>query len=433
MEATEIPPAYDGFEARERLEDELATLSAHISAATARWLALAWAFQDQGGSADGDLARWLAFRCGITMREAREHVRVAEALQELPAIRAAFSRGELTFTKVRALTRVATPESEQGLLDLAGALTASQLERALRAFRRLTGDEAGETHALEYVDYHWAEDGSLYLRARLPAEDGTVLVRALEAARERVRARRGEERDAGADYEAAPEAFEPPRPMLVEAVVELAEASLAASEQSPGPARVVVHVDAAALVADDSGRSELEDGPVISPETARRLGCDAETVATIERDGLPVSVGRARRTVPPRLRRLLEARDDRTCRWPGCENRCQLDAHHRTHWARGGETSLENLVLLCRHHHRLVHEGGYAVEDDPSGGLRFRNRHGVLCPGVPRSPPGGAGDLVAENVRSGLSIGVTTNRNGYGDPLDLELALAAVQQAFAYG
>jgi hypothetical protein len=433
MEATRIPPAQDRLEAQERLEDDLATLTAHINAATARWLQLVWAFQDEVGSADGDLARWLAFRSGVTMREAREHVRVAEALQELPAIRSAFSRGEVTLTKVRALTRVATPECEQGLLELAGALTASQLERALRAFRRMTSEEAGETHALEYVDYHWAEDGSLYLRARLPAEDGTVLVRALEAARERVRERRREQEATGADHEVAAEAFEPPRSKLVEAVVELAEASLGAFETSPGAARVVVHVDAAALVADDSGRSELEDGPVISPETARRLGCDAEAVATIERDGLPVSVGRARRTVPPRLRRLLEARDDRTCRWPGCENRRHLDAHHRAHWARGGETSLENLVLLCRHHHRLVHEGGYEIEDDPSGGLRFRNRHGVLCPSVPRSPPGGADDLVAGNVRSGLPIGVTTNRNGYGDPLDLELAVAAVQQAFAYG
>jgi hypothetical protein len=422
--------------AHERLEDELATLTAHINAATARWLELVWAFREEGGAAGDDAARWLAFRCGISTREARECLRVAEALRELPAIAAAFARGELTFAKVRALTRVAAPASEEGLLDLAVALTASQLERALRAFRRLQAQEAREAQELEYVDYHWGDDGSLYLRARLPAEDGTLVVRALEAAREHVRARRLAERAATAaedrSDELAAREFEPPRSQQVEALVALAQTALGSADgRSPERARLVVHVDALALGADGSGRSELEHGPVIAPETARRLGCDAETVTTIERGGLPASVGRARRTVPPTLRRVLEARDDHCCRWPGCENRRYLDAHHRVHWARGGETSLENLVLLCFHHHRLVHEGGYAIEGDPAGGLRFRNRHGVLCPGVSRSPPGSADELIARNHQRGLTIGAMTNRNGHGDPLDLELAVSAVLRAVA--
>jgi hypothetical protein len=221
--------------------------------------------------------------------------------------------------------------------------------------------------------------------------------------------------------------FEPPRSASVEALVELAESALSASAGHVSePSRLLVHVDALALTTDGAGRSELEDGPVISPETARRLGCDAETVTVIEHHGLPVSVGRRRRTVPPALRRTLEARDAGTCRWPGCENRHHLDAHHRTHWARGGETSLENLVLLCSHHHRLVHEGGYVIEDDQAGGLRFRNRHGVLCPGVSRPPPGSADELIAQNHQRELTIGATTNRNGHGDALELELAVAAV-------
>jgi hypothetical protein len=432
METTAFATTEERWQEQERLENELATLSAHLNAGLARFLELVARFLRDGAIVDDDPARWLAFRCGIATREAREYLRVAEALEKLPAIREAFSRGELTFTKVRALTRVATPASEEGLLELASTLTASQLERALRAFRRLAAEEARETHELEYVDYHFAEDGSLYLRARLPAEDGTLLVRALDAARERVVARRREEqasRDAEASAEpvdAAP-AFEPPRAIQVEALVELAEAALAAvDEQRAERARVVVHVDALALANLGPGRSELTDGPVVSPETARRLGCDAELVTQIERDGLPLSVGRARRTVPPALRRALEARDDGTCRFPGCERSRFLQAHHRLHWAHGGETSLENLVLLCFHHHRLVHEGGYTIEGDPAGGLRFRNRYGVLCPSVPRSPPGSAGELIALNHRRGLTIGPTTNRNGYGDSLDLELAVAAV-------
>lgn len=111
------------------IEDELATLTAHLNAATARFVELAWALCDAGELVD-ETARFLAFRCGITVREARAYLRVGEALRELPAIRAAFARGELTFTKVRALRRVATPASEEALLELAGALTAAQLERA---------------------------------------------------------------------------------------------------------------------------------------------------------------------------------------------------------------------------------------------------------------------------------------------------------------
>jgi hypothetical protein len=194
-------------------------------------------------------------------------------------------------------------------------------------------------------------------------------------------------------------------------------------------AQVVVHVDAAALTRDGPGRSELKHGPVIAPETARRLGCDAETVTMLEQDGLPLSVGRRRRTVPPMLRRALEMRDDGCCRWPRCERRRHLHAHHRTHWASGGETSLDNLVLLCWHHHRLVHEGGYTIEDDEDRQLRFRNRHGVVCGSVPRSPPGSAEELVELNRLARFTIGPRTNRNGDGDHLDLEIVLVAVDRA----
>ncbi len=425
--------AQERWQEDRRAEDGLATLSAHLTAATARFVELAWEFSEQVDS--DDFAGWLGYRCGITRREAREYMRVAEALQELPAIRAAFSRGALTFTKVRALTRVATAASEEGLIEVAEALTASQLERALRVYRRIAVDEARETHELEFVSYHFDEDGSLYLRARLAAEDGTLLVKALDAARERVLGRRREERAAAAgDADPHAEPLFEPRPAQVEALLEIADASLVASDQDRVErTRVVVHVDAVALVADGRGRSELEEGPVIAPETARRLGCDAEVVAQVERDGLPVSVGRMRRTVPPALRRLLEARDDRTCCFPGCERRRHLQAHHRRHWAHGGETSLANLVLLCFHHHRLVHEGGYTVEDDGAGGLQFRNRFGSISPNAPpRPPPGWAGALVVEHERLGLEIGPRTNRNGGSSPFDLGYAVSAISSATGF-
>ncbi|HET6682584.1 MAG TPA: DUF222 domain-containing protein [Gaiella sp.] len=423
-----------------RREDELAALSAHLAAATARWVELAWEFFEDVDS--DDPAGFLAYRFGVTRREACEYLRVAEALRELPETRAAFARGELSFSKVRALTRVATASSEEGLLELAGALTASQLERALRVYRRVAAAEARETHELEFVNWFFEDDGSLYLRARLAAEDGTLLVKALEAARERIVAHRREERATAREAEASAAsegeasvalATPPPRSVGVEAMLELAETSLAASEQERVErTRLIVHVDAAALSSDRHGRSELEDGPVISPETARRLGCDAELVAQVERDGLPLSAGRRRRTVPPALRRLLEARDGETCCFPGCERRRHLQAHHLRHWAHGGETSLANLVLLCFHHHRFVHEGGYTIEDDPAGSVRFRNRHGVLSPNMPpRPPPGSLEALLAENDRSGLTIGPKTNRNGGSSPFDLGYAVSAISSVIA--
>ncbi len=430
MKATCIEGIREGVAAREAAAEarveELACLSAHLSAATARWLELVWEMREAGDSSD--LQAFVAWRCGFTGREVREFIRVAEALQGLPLIRGAFGRGELTFTKVRALTRVASPSSEEGLLELAGVLTASQLERALRAFRRVAAEDAREAHEFEYVDYYLDDDGSLFLRARLAAEDGTLLIKALEAARERVFERRREERAAaesdpqatvGGDAEAGGDCVGPPRPARVEALLDLAEASMAAEgEPRREQARVVVHVDAAALSADGRGRCELEDGPLISPETARRLGCDADVVAQIERDGLLLSVGRTRRTVPPALRRLLEARDDHTCCFPGCESSRHLQAHHRRHWANGGETSLENLVLLCYQHHRLVHEGGFTVEADAEGNIRFRNRHGIVWPlAPPRPPPGRTDDLLDRNHSNGIQIDPDTNQNGrYGRP-----------------
>jgi hypothetical protein len=430
MEAT----AHSRMVEQERLEDELAVMSSHLNAATARWLELLLEFRDAGGAAGEDLGTWLAFRCGLSTREGHECLRVAVALEQLPRIRDAFARGELSSTKVRALTRVATPKTEEGLLELAGSLTASQLVRALRAYMRVTSAEARESHEVEYLDYHWADDGSLVLRARLPAEDGTILVRALDACRERVWKRKRVDAAAPRDAEraggsllATPD-LDPPRQANVEAIVELAQCALVAPDAlAVEEPRLVVHVDAAALTADGPGRSELEHGPVISPETARRLSCDAEFVTSIERDGVPLSVGRTRRTVTRRLRRQLEARDRGSCRWPGCTRRRHLQAHHRTHWANGGETSLDNLTLLCFHHHRLVHEGGYTIEDAGGGDLRFRNRHGVLRPSVPRSPPmGSAEELVSEHVRSGLAIDARTNRCGEGGRMDLAYAVDAL-------
>jgi hypothetical protein len=184
-----------------------------------------------------------------------------------------------------------------------------------------------------------------------------------------------------------------------------------------------VHVDAAALEHDGEGGCALEDGPALAPETARRLACDASLVRIRERDGKALSVGRKQRTIPPALRRALQARD-RGCRFPGCTNHRFVDAHHIQHWVHGGETSVANLLLLCRRHHRLLHEGGYSVEPSSDGLVRFRTPWGDPIPAAPRPPPGSSRRLLADN--RGLAIDTETAACGTGDRMDLALAVDAL-------
>src|SRR5579884_2810878 len=128
----------------DELKDELASWTAHLSAGMCRWLELVAEFDRRGGWAEsgvGSCAEWLAWRCALAPRAAREHVRVARRLSELPRIHACFARGELSYAKARALTRVATPENESELLELARVMTAAQLERAVRSYRRVTTAE----------------------------------------------------------------------------------------------------------------------------------------------------------------------------------------------------------------------------------------------------------------------------------------------------
>jgi hypothetical protein len=393
------------------LEDEIATLASHIYAGTCRWLELVAELDRRGGLAGCSTAEWLAWRCALTPRAAREHVRVARCLGELPLIHEAFAGGELSYAKVRALTRVADAESEEELLELARHMTASQLERAVRAYRRVTAEDADALHALAYAGYTWAEDGSLIVSARLAPEDGALFLRALEASRDRLR-----ERDSSKDRGSA----EPRRPTSAEAFVALAELSLAAgaADRSGGERyQVVVHVDAG------EGASVLEDGPSIAPETAERLACDASLVEIVERDGVPLSVGRRTRTIPRAIRRALEARDRRCC-FPGCENRRFLHAHHIRHWAHGGETSLDNLVLLCSRHHRFVHEAGYSIDDLGQGEFEFRDPWGAPVENAPRPPPGYA-ELLVERNRA-FEIDAARCSCGDGDRMDLGYAVDAL-------
>jgi hypothetical protein len=391
----------------EQLEQELASLASHLYAGMCRWLDLVAQLERRGELSACTTAEWLAWRCGLTPRTAREHVRVALRLTELPQIRAAFGRGEISFAKVRALTRIAEPESEGELLELALAMTAAQLERAVRAYRRVATEEAVAAQENAYLQWYWDEDGSLVLRGQLAPEDGAVFLQAIDSAHQVLRERGSAE----------------PRATNADALAAMAELALSGGSRSGGERQqVVVHVDEGVLADCGEGGCELDDGPSLAPETARRLACDSSVVRVHEREGKTLSVGRKTRSVPPAVRRALKRRD-RRCRFPGCENRLFLDAHHIRHWARGGETSLENLVLLCRRHHRLVHEGGFGVERLPDEELRFRDPWGAPIPNAPRPPPGSAESLFTNEGG--------TYATAWPDRMDLDLAVQALLAATA--
>ena len=348
-----------------RLGDAIAELAARIQAATYELLVMVREFDEREGWGSGfqSCAHWLNWRTGLAMGAAREKVRVARALADLPRLSAAMHRGALSYSKVRALTRVATPETEVRLLDFARCATAAHVERLVRAWRRVDRVDAAaderRRHASRHLETWGDEDGMLVVRGRLSPEVGAVVQRALEAAADRLYHESEDKTEVSAGQRRA------------DALGLLAESALTADLDRGATGdryQVVVHVDEGILKDDTgTGQSVLEDadGLHVPAETARRMACDASTVVMCHaRDGTALDVGRKTRTISPAIRRALTARD-RRCRFPGCSYR-HCDAHHVRHWAAGGATRLDNLVLLCRRHHRSVHEEGFKIWPGPS-------------------------------------------------------------------
>ena len=428
-------------------------------------MALLADFDRRGGWKDdfGSCAEWLAWRTGIKIGPARERVRAARALEDLPRTAEALRRGRLSYAKVRAITRVATPENEEKLLKLASAASAARLEQRVRMWKQLSreGELTAEQvrHGNRALSVFVDGDGMYVVRGRLEPEAGAVLRRALEAAADalyRREASAGEEawqdqrgesqmdsgataRDGAGTRDAAPT----PKQRWADAAGLVAERALAAGfggdsgegrDESGTRAeryQVVIHTEATTLADEgEPGRSDL-DGVRVSAETSRRMACDAATVEMVHgkpeaahgdagmtqdtansvhrktptpgdvatcgrRAGGPVlSVGRKTRTVPPHIRRALEERD-RGCRFPGCASRF-TEAHHVRHWADGGETRLGNLLLLCRRHHRAVHEGRVRVCTDRAGLALFFTRKGRAMADAP-----GATGMIGSGPRANL-------------------------------
>ena len=387
------------------LEDQITELAAHISAATWRLLALIREYDLRSGWNCGgtrSCAHWLNWKCGIALGAAREKVRVAHALADLPKISAAFREGRLSYSKVRAMTRVATPDNEDYLLMIARHGTASHVERLVRAYRRVGRCEARQKLSRRALSYYVDEDGSYVIRGRLTPEQGERLVQALAAARE----------DVPRDDD------QTPAMRRADALEALAESYLSnGAGDSSGADRYTVHVHTRV--------EELAESGDVSAETSRRQSCDCGVVHWLENErGQALDIGRRSRNITPAIRRALQHRDG-GCTFPGCTTQHHLDAHHVVHWADGGETRLDNLVLLCRHHHRLVHEGGFTVALSAEGETCFRRPDGGVIPaGADTRFSGNVSDLRLAHRRAQLRIDSRTLRPRWsGEVMDLGMAV----------
>ncbi|MBI2215817.1 MAG: DUF222 domain-containing protein [Candidatus Rokubacteria bacterium] len=279
IHAPVIAAAPESVTELDRLGDEIAELSAHLDAATARLLELIREFDARKGWSGGfrSCAHWLSWRVGLDMGAARERVRVARALETLPRLAEALARGEVSYAKVRAITRVATADTEERLLAVARAGTAAHVERIVRGWRRVDrqaeAEESARQHASRALHVFHDDDGTVVLRGRLAPEVGALLLRALDAARETLY-RQG--RAASLDTPPTDPAQEAPTmaQQQADALALLVETALH-HELDPGAPgeryQVVVHVDAPVLAdPEQPGQSVLEDGVHVSYETCAR-------------------------------------------------------------------------------------------------------------------------------------------------------------------
>lgn len=320
-------------------------------------------------------AAWLSWACGMGLSTAREHVRVAIALRELPLVRARFAAGTLSYSKVRAITRVATPETQELLLALADAAPAGEVERIIAGCRRALTDPGGPNVPV-VEPRSWVrvpvDEGTVEFRLRVPVDEAVAFEERLDRLVELV--------DHDPDGPVARGGMASRRAVAVCDALAMAVAAGHQDGSGTEDHLVVLHVQAADLAEATSASAEAV-GPRPRPVVTRRrrmslpasvlarLACDGQVRVAVVDGAHPGDVGRRRRTIPPGLRRVLQVRDG-CCRFPGCGTTRGLHAHHVEHWAAGGRTDASNLVLLCGFHHRFVHDHGWVMTPvDPDAGV----------------------------------------------------------------
>jgi Domain of unknown function (DUF222)/HNH endonuclease len=428
----------------ERLEARICELAGHLAAATCRFLLLVADFDARGGWASWEMpscAAWLSWKCQIAPGTAREHVRVARLLGAFPLIREQFAAGRLSYAKVRALTRIVTPETERDLVEMATPMTAGQLERFARAHRRVSRGEQGEASRRRKLTWRYDERG-IGITVWLPPAEGAVVLQAVRAwtgdvdhphdpeagdGPPRTRAELLEARDAGNgigwDGENPPwQRDKTPAADMADAIVGICGGYLsgrAAEADNPDTYQVIIHAGTGAITgSEDPGvsaetpgadpgpavpvshpahpaRCHVEDGPALSPATAQMIACNA-TISAMLHDvgGNVLNVGRRTRRPSAALRRAARERDSYRCRFPGCQSR-RIDLHHVVFWANGGQTKLANLICLCKRHHTIVHDKDIIIAAAVGGGFAFYLADGTPVPASPPLPVSGPVGITA--------------------------------------
>jgi len=386
----------------DELDRAIVNLSARINAATYELLVMIRQFDERAGWSKWGFSNcidWLHWRCDLSLGAAREKIRVAHALKALPAIAQAFRLGMLSYSKVRALVRVADRSNEDELLTFALKTTAARVEERCRELRCGITDstvEANNAHARRSLRINRDPNcGAITITVDLPFETGELIDKALDQARDA---------NTASGHEFVDESWSAQQ---ADAFVTMARSYLnRQGDDSTGISeqyQVTVHVDQSALT-DGRGRSGL---PI---ESVRRIACDSDKVVLIENaSGEPLSVGRKTRVVPAAIKRALRARD-KGCMFPGCGNHRFVDAHHIRHWSVGGETSLDNLMLLCTRHHRLVHEGGFRIDKDYLDRWMFKRPDGRAVPSCGYCPD----DMIDSDVNlCGVADSVRDSAESY--------------------
>jgi Domain of unknown function (DUF222) len=381
------------------LGEQIAEQAVHLDAAMNQLLGNLRVFDERGGwrpQGFQSCAHWLSWRVGWDLATARDRVRVAHQLAKLPKVQAAMAAGEVSYSKVRAIARVATPQTEETLLAYAEYAPAAQLEKICQKVRTveraIEAKESGKRpHPEErYVQARGMDDGMVCVKAVLRPDEAGMLLQVIQAAaiscRESADPKRPVNRADGlmAVIQGYARGEQPDR-TPVELLVTIPAAELPSAVDS-AEASALQAAGRSSDLLEMTNLAELASGDCVSAETSRRLACDAGLVEVeVNQRGEPLSVGRRTRTIPAAIKRALLVRD-KTCRFPGCANRLFLDGHHLQHWADGGETSLSNLALLCGHHHACLHEHGYTMEAKEDGGLVFRDGDGDVIPATGERP-----------------------------------------------
>lgn len=425
------------------LRSQLIDAAASISSAQARLAQAMAVFRARHGEQHeagfDTFGQWASVDLGFSSRSASALADAGDRLGDAPTVREAWQSGALSTAKATAVLRVATPKSESSWCTLAKEASATQLNRIAGAYRRCERSdierkrEAINANAQESSCGVWwraRDDGLAEMLAILKPDDAAVVRAAIETEIEVQW--RDATTDAGSNHSHAlegangdgqPSAPRPTSLRRADALVAVG-ASRLASGTVPivrgERTEVVLHVDERFLTgAHEVGRCSLTNGESVDLADARRLACDARIRALVHgADGTVVDLGRAQRLVSDRQRRLLTARDH-GCRFPGCSNNRYVDAHHVIEWNDGGPTDMNNLILLCNRHHRLVHHESFRVEADGFGDFTFFNRFNQpIRPPTPRSLQQCRAAIDKPRARSG------------GDPrYSVDLAVAAMSGA----